>query len=155
MGQPDEFGDGLITLDINPDRKPDIVWDLENLPLPFEDGIFDEIHAYQVLEHLGSQGDQDQFFGFFNEMYRLIKPKGIVCLSFPNVTSEWVWGDPGHKRFIHPYYFNFLSQAYYKSECDEKVTMTSDYRYIYKGDFEVRWSSQNSDCYYILLEAIK
>jgi hypothetical protein len=39
----------LRTLDINPDHKPDVVHDLQDIPLPFPDETFDEIHAYEVL----------------------------------------------------------------------------------------------------------
>jgi hypothetical protein len=41
----------LVTLDIDPETKPDIVHDLSVLPYPFRDDEFDEIHAYEVLEH--------------------------------------------------------------------------------------------------------
>ena len=43
----------LVTLDHNPDHKPDVVHDL-NEPLPFEADSADEIHVYEVLEHLGA-----------------------------------------------------------------------------------------------------
>ncbi len=49
-------------VDIDPDCKPDKIWDLETLPLPFEDNEFDEIHAYEVFEHTGQQGDYEFFF---------------------------------------------------------------------------------------------
>jgi hypothetical protein len=52
----------LVTLDINADHQPDIVWNLEDLPLPFANDEFDEIHAYEVLEHTGQQGDYVFFF---------------------------------------------------------------------------------------------
>ena len=54
----------LTTLDHNESVKPDIVCDLErpqwgsNAPQGFqvlEESSFDEIHAYEVLEHLGQQ----------------------------------------------------------------------------------------------------
>ena len=49
--------DNLTTLDYNSDHNPNVVWDLMELPLPFKDQEFDEIHANEVLEHLGQQGD--------------------------------------------------------------------------------------------------
>ena len=36
---------GLVTLDINADHAPDVVHDLNVLPLPFADEQFEEIHA--------------------------------------------------------------------------------------------------------------
>ena len=48
---------GLVTLDINLDHKPDVAHDLTTLPYPFDDNTFDEIYAYEVLEHTGAQGD--------------------------------------------------------------------------------------------------
>jgi hypothetical protein len=53
----------LITLDINPDVKPSVVFDLEVTNLPFKANLFSEIHAYEVLEHVGKQGDWRFFFG--------------------------------------------------------------------------------------------
>jgi len=47
----------LVTLDINPDAKPSVIFDLELITLPFKANLFDEIHAYEVLEHVGRQGD--------------------------------------------------------------------------------------------------
>ena len=56
----------LTTLDYNSDHNPDIVHDLCKFPLPFEDNVFDEIHAYEVLEHTGQQGDYKFFFEQFS-----------------------------------------------------------------------------------------
>src|SRR5215831_67169 len=62
----------LVTLDINPDHKPNVLHDLENLPLPFADDHFDEIHAYEVLEHVGKQGDYRFFFRQFEDFWRIL-----------------------------------------------------------------------------------
>ncbi len=126
--------ENLITLDINPDRNPDIVWDLNNIPYPFADNIFDEVHAYHVLEHLGTQGDVKSFFGFFDEMYRLLKPNGRFYAIVPYWKSDWVFGDPGHTRVIHPNMLGFLKQSFYEGVGQSP---SSDYRYIYKSSFKV------------------
>ena len=86
------FGWGnLVTLDINPDHNPDVVWDLEKLPLPFEDNEFDEIHAYEVLEHTGSQGDYKFFFAQFHEFWRILKKDGVLFVTCPLWNGKWAW----------------------------------------------------------------
>ncbi len=62
----------LTRLDNNPDHNPDVVWDLRVHPLSFEDNTFDEIHAYEVLEHLAQQGDYKFFFAEFSEYWRIL-----------------------------------------------------------------------------------
>jgi predicted SAM-dependent methyltransferase len=73
--------ENVTTLDINQDHMPDIVWDLHNIPLPFEENSFDEIHAYEVLEHTGKQGDYQFFFDQFSDFWRILKPKLISSHS--------------------------------------------------------------------------
>jgi len=124
----------LTTLDINPDHKPDVVWDLTQMPLPFEDESFDEIHAYEVLEHIGSQGDYKFFFAQFSDFWRLLKPDGFLCGTVPAPTSEWVWGDPSHTRMLHPNNFGYLDQTAYDKVGTSPI---SDFRYIYKADFKI------------------
>lgn len=39
-------------VDISEEYEPDTVWDLNETPLPFDDGAFDNVIAVHVLEHL-------------------------------------------------------------------------------------------------------
>ena len=124
-----------VTLDLDPTTNPDVLWDLNNLPYPFDSGSFDEIHAYEVLEHCGSQGDWRFFFAQFQELWRILKPGGLLVFSVPAPGSIWVWGDPGHTRHIHPAQMTFLSRAAYATQVG-KTAMT-DYRHVYSADFDV------------------
>jgi SAM-dependent methyltransferase len=143
----------LVTLDINPAHKPDVVWDLTVLPLPFEDDTFDEIHAYEVLEHVGTQGDYKLFFAQFSEFYRILKPDGHFLATVPAVGSEWVWGDPSHTRLVHPNNIWYLKQASYDMV---GKTPISDFRYIYKADFDiVHWIPDKDGTFQFGLQAIK
>lgn len=138
----------VVTVDINPEHKPDIVHDLNVLPYPFADEEFDEIHAYEVLEHLGRQGDYKFFFGQFEEFHRILKPGGYVCASVPAWDNEWAWADPGHTRVICPKSLMFLEQEFYKGVGSDART---DYRDVYKGDFAVlAMQEKNANFFFVL-----
>lgn len=117
------------TLDIT--GTPTILWDLNHRPLPISDSTYDEIHAYEILEHVGRQGDWQGFFEEFDEYHRVLKPGGIMLGSVPALTSEWLWADPGHTRAISSGTLSFLVRANYG-----KPPMT-DYRHVYKSDFKI------------------
>lgn len=143
----------LTTLDINEDHNPDVVWDLCRLPLPFTDEQFDEIHAYEVLEHTGAQGDYKFFFAQFSEFWRILKPGGWLVGTVPEAGSVWVWGDPSHTRVIQPESLFFLSQKNYEQEVG--TSPMTDFRYIYKADFELRFQHHHEGRYIFALQAIK
>lgn len=125
----------LVTLDMNADHKPDVVWNMEEIPLPFEDNSADEIHAYEVLEHMGRQGDWRFFLAQFEDFWRILKPGGLLFASTPHPTSPWAFGDPGHTRLIPVEATIFLSQEEYRKQVG--VTPMTDYRFVYKGDLRL------------------
>lgn len=143
----------LVTLDINPAHEPDVVHDLQDIPLPFPDERFDEIHAYEVLEHVGSQGDYRFFFAQFADLWRLLKPNGYLCGSAPSTTSPWLWGDPSHTRVIARESFTFLDQSEYAKQVGK--TPLSDFRYLYKADFALVFERMTEHRYFFALQAIK
>lgn len=143
----------LVTLDINPDHNPNIVWDLQVLPLPFGDNEFDEIHAYEVLEHVGSQGDYKTFFAQFTEFHRILRPGGKFFATVPTPNSPWAWGDPSHTRIFCKEWLTFLRQKSYEEQVGK--TSLSDFRYIYKADFEILMAQESGDTFFFSLEAIK
>lgn len=149
---PNKF-ENVVRLDINADHKPDVVHDLRVHPLPFSDNEFDEIHAYEVLEHLAFQGDFKFFFAEFTEYARILKPGGKFYASVPMAGSPWVWGDPSHKRVIQKESLIFLSQQEYKKQVGD--TPMSDFRNIYKADFLPIAFKETPNRFFFVLEAIK
>lgn len=149
-----ETWSNLTTLDMFDTYKPDVVWDLEQRPLPFPDNTFDEIHAYDVLEHLSQQGDWKSFFEEWSEWYRLLKPGGVMCAVSPHWSSPWAWMDPGHRRVYGAELLGFLDQTMY-AEHVHSSPMT-DYRAIYKGDFDpVRLHLHENKQFEYVLRAVK
>jgi SAM-dependent methyltransferase len=143
----------LITLDFNPDHKPDVLHDLTVLPYPFQDNTFDEIHAYEVLEHTGQQGDFRFFLDQWSEFWRILKPGGFLAGTCPDRNSPWAWGDPGHTRIISEQSFTFLNQPAYQEQVG--ITPMSDYRWLYKADFNVVHLETQGDTFIFALQAIK
>lgn len=152
LGGDPTFSSDLIRLDIDPVHEPDIVWDLNDTPWPFDDNSFTEVHAYEVLEHLGSQGDYRAFFAHFYEAWRILEPGGYLCGSSPAITSPWLWGDPGHTRAITPESFVFLDQDEYAQVGQTAMT---DYRSVWHGDFERAYLHVQGDQFFYALRARK
>ena len=145
--------DQLVTLDNNADHKPDVVHDLSVFPWPFADDTFDEVHAYEVLEHLRQQGDWRGFFDDFAELYRILKPGGFLAATCPSYRSMWAWGDPSHTRVLTSGSLVFLDQEQYRIQVGK--TAMSDFRFYWKADFRAAWVEEDADKLAFLIQAVK
>jgi SAM-dependent methyltransferase len=143
----------LTTIDHNPNCGADIIWDLDETPWPVGDCEFDEVCAFEVLEHLGQQGDWRAFFRHFGEIWRVLKPGGLLVATVPSWRSEWAWGDPSHTRVITPGTLLFLS----RSEQDARVgkTAMTDFRHVWAGDFDILASHCDASTHSFVLQAVK
>lgn len=154
MGKPgDPKWHSMDSMDIDPLCNPDILHDLNHTPWPFDDNTFDEVHAYQILEHLGQQGDYPSFFALFSEIYRVLKPTGCLFATVSSVHSDWLWGDPGHRRAISMNSITFLIQPEYDKQIG--VTAMTDYRHIYKADFDTLLLNDDKRDLRVVLKAVK
>jgi predicted SAM-dependent methyltransferase len=62
-------------------------------PLPFEDNSVDEASSSHFVEHLTG----NERVGFFNELYRVLKPKAAALIITPNWAHACAYGDPTHQ----------------------------------------------------------
>lgn len=143
----------LVTMDHDPNCGADIIHDLDETPWPLEDNRFDEIHAYEVLEHLGRQGDYHSFFRHFHEIWRILKPGGKLFATCPSYKSQWAWADPSHTRIIAPGTVLFLSRRQYEQQVG-KTAMT-DFRWLWKGDLEPDHIDDDGERFTFILRAVK
>ncbi len=140
-----EWAGELTKVDLYPESGADVVFDMDDLalrgiPLPFPDDTFDEIGAFNCIEHWGRQGD---FRGWFREMaeyHRILKPGGLMFIVVP--VGDDALADPGHTRFFQGNYFGFLSQAFYELNAI-KQTCFSDYRWIWKLNFDLLYLKEH------------
>jgi hypothetical protein len=149
----------LTTVDYMRACKPDVIADLRYkdwaimFPGRWSDADqYDEIHAYEVLEHLGFQGSIIDFFASFYNCWRLLKPGGYLAATVPCLTSSWLWGDPGHTRVVSKESLIFLSRDAYGQL---GMTSMSDYRADWDGDFETVRADIVGDTLIFVLRAIK
>ena len=119
------------TLDNNKECKPNKLFDLELLEtgeqLPFPMCTFDEVHAYEILEHLGRQGNAKGLFSTFRALWIVLKPQGLLMATCPSMTSQWLWAEPGHTRVITHGTLAFLTKNHYdqlgKTSCSDYRSM--------------------------------
>jgi len=109
---------GWINVDVDQGHRPDVVWDLNELPYPFEDSSADRIYAAQLVEHLALHT-----IDFFRESYRILRADGVLEVVMPNMFSlanrlrylagryegspEW---NPYHTKLVHPRYLAGLAR---------------------------------------------
>ncbi|MEK7177181.1 MAG: class I SAM-dependent methyltransferase [Patescibacteria group bacterium] len=68
-----KFFPNRVTVDIDPNREPDVIGDAH--ALPFKDGEFETVLCTEVLEHVKNPFDVEK------EFWRVLKPGGILVLS--------------------------------------------------------------------------
>jgi predicted SAM-dependent methyltransferase len=90
LGCGRDLKEGYTNLDIV-DYGGNQVHDLNSFPYPFEANSFDEIFASHVLEHL------NDFNKAITELYRILKPGGILIVYAPFFLNTKYFGDPDHK----------------------------------------------------------
>lgn len=133
-------------------RPPEALRELEGGDLALASDLFDEVHAYEVLEHLGRSGDYETYFAQMDEIWRVLRPGGFLCATVPSRFSIWAWGDPGHGRIISSASLVFLYRPTYE---DLGKSPSSDYRSVFSGDFNIVQSSDDDETHRFILQAVK
>jgi predicted SAM-dependent methyltransferase len=95
---------GAIGIDINPETDADIIHDLNRVPYPFEDSIFDEIIADNIIEHL------DNIILVMEELARISKVGATIKVIVPYFRSKWAYIDPTHRHFFTVDSFAYFDQ---------------------------------------------
>jgi SAM-dependent methyltransferase len=70
---------GYVNVDLY--GNPDVVWDLQKFPYPWDDNTVDEIVMHHVLEHL------PDWWSAFLECARILKPGGQLHIHVPDESS--------------------------------------------------------------------
>jgi SAM-dependent methyltransferase len=101
---------GMINVDKYDICKPDVVWDLDNVPWPWDDNSVNEIHAFHIFEHLVD------WWGAFQECGRILKLGGLLTLEVPHDSSSTSLSYRDHRH-------EFSWFSFYGADIEEAVGM--------------------------------
>jgi len=121
LGSGNDYRKGYVNVDRVKMPKVDFVHDLNDLPLPFKDNSAEEIRLIHVLEHLKKQSLKK----FFDELYRICKPNGLIFIEVPYFFSAYSVIDLEHENFfVWDTLFQYCSEelhSYYHSKAKFEI----------------------------------
>ena len=140
---------GYLGVDIDPKTKADIIWDLNKYPWEFaKDNSTNNIFCSHYIQHL--QGKD--FYNFFDECYRILKPGGQMYVVAPYYTSIRAIQDAFHKTSISEHTFAYLTKNWRKTNRLDSYNIKCDFE-IVKIDYgltdEFKGKSQEATIYAI------
>ena len=124
---PNKKGDSFIGVDKVQLPGVDVVHDLLVIPYPFDDHFANKVILSHVLEHFTVE-DQNLIL---TEVYRILKPDGIVEIGVPHAWTSWGIGDRSHKcsfsfwsfrDYLDGYSYNTLPVPYKVTRISGSVT---------------------------------
>jgi SAM-dependent methyltransferase len=92
---------GSIGLDSNPKSDADIFTNIEK-KLPFTQNSFDFVYSSHTLEHINPK----KLVFVLEEIWRVVKPDGKICLIIPHFSGSGSYTNPTHLRM------GFSSQSF-------------------------------------------
>ena len=98
---------GSFGVDWSDRHDADVIHDLYVFPYPFEGASVDMVYIDNTLEHL------DDPIAVMGELYRIVKPSGIVKVIVPYFRSVSAFTDPTHKHFFTVESFSYSTVSIY------------------------------------------
>src|SRR4051812_23508639 len=117
--------EGAIGVDLRALPGVDIVHDLDLFPYPFGDNSADEIRMNHVLEHV------PEMMRVMEEIWRVLKPGGLLHIRVPHCTGMLAWKDPTHRRSFTTESFEYFGGNAYSYYTEARFRILSR-RLVYR-----------------------
>ena len=134
--------DGWLNVDKFDVCGPDLVWNLEQTPWPFEDSSVDEVLLNHSLEHLGA--DSDRFLAIMRELHRVCRGGAMLRINVPHPRHDDFMNDPTHVRVVTPELMALFSKRQNQIWRDAGAS-NSLLAFYLDVDFEVRHTEMPLD----------
>ncbi len=99
-----------VNVDCDPLCKPDLVWNLETTPWPFDEDSVSLIWAEHSLEHLGQS--TQTWLAMIREMYRVCCNDARIYITAPHPNHDTFIIDPTHVRIVTAEGFRMFDQKH-------------------------------------------
>lgn len=111
---------GYVGVDIHKTESIDLLANLFTFPWPIASESIDALHASHLIEHiphtvrirengrLTPNWDEDGFFIFFREAWRVLKPGGLFTIIGPSTLTTEAFRDPTHTRYLDAHTFDYI-----------------------------------------------
>ena len=103
-----KYKEGWLNVDIEPDCNPDLAYDLNDTPWPFEDNSFWEIYSSHFFEHLR----RETWFKAFKECARVLKVGGEMTMIVPDSSNDVALGFRDHHTVFTQWSFHGIQYSY-------------------------------------------
>jgi len=121
-------------INVDRDGAPDVLWNLEQFPWPWDDNSVSTIIFNHVLEHLGES--RETYLGIFKEIYRVCRDGAHIRIAAPHPRHDNFMDDPTHVRAITPNSLGLFSKAN-NQKCRELKAANSPLAFYLDVDFEL------------------
>ncbi|HKV40709.1 MAG TPA: methyltransferase domain-containing protein, partial [Blastocatellia bacterium] len=95
---------GAIAMDANPRADAGVIHDYDDLPYPFADNQFNEVLAFELIEHVRDP------MAVMAELHRITRPRGVVKVVTPHWTNPDCASDLTYRNHISSYSFRNLTE---------------------------------------------
>ncbi|MBN1808592.1 MAG: class I SAM-dependent methyltransferase [Planctomycetes bacterium] len=102
--------DGAFGVDIFPYDGVDSVFDLDEAPWPIENDSFDRAVCRHVIEHVRCP------ILLMKEVFRILRPGGILEVATPHFSFIHSWSDPTHMRHLSTQWYTPFQKGGYLAE---------------------------------------
>jgi hypothetical protein len=126
---------GFVNVDQAPECSPDVIWNLEDFPWPWDENSIDEVLFHHSLEHLGES--PRMFLQIMKELYRICRNGATIQVNVPHPRHDNFLNDPTHVRPISPQMLSLFDRAL--NEHWQRTNSANSPLAVYTGvDFSIK-----------------
>lgn len=109
LGCGNDIREGWVNADLFELPGVDTVMDIEDVPWPFDGGLFGLVEAKDILEHV------DHLVPVMEELHRILAPGGEARITVPHFSSRGAHLDPTHRRAFSVESFRYFAAGHQRS----------------------------------------